>query len=161
MTETETTETSKLRSGWCAADEGDELLVSFMRLGRAIKRIHHLELEPPQSFVMHMLVANGASRLSDLAASVRLDVSTTSRHIRGLEQLGYVERTSDPADGRASLLTATDAGREVLQRQFGESRRRIAAIMHGWSTDDIDSLRRLLARLTNDIEHDQIENPTR
>jgi len=140
---------------------GDELLVGFLRLARALKSVHPQELEPPQSFILHVLCENARARLSDLAGMVRLDASTASRHIRGLEQLGYVERATDPADGRATLLSVTDPGREALERQFEANRKRISHIMREWSAEDVAALQHYLSRLTRDIELDQTESSHR
>lgn len=160
---TTTNTTPDLGSDPAAGSEGagDELLVSFLRLARALKGVHQQELEPPQSFILHVLCENARARLSDLAGMIRLDASTASRHIRGLEQLGYVERATNPADGRATLLSVTDPGREALERQFEASRKRISHIMRDWSADDVSSLQHYLSRLTRDIELDQTESSHR
>ncbi len=144
-----------------STNSGDELLVNFLRLARALKGVHQQELEPPQSFILHVLCEHARARLSDLAGMIRLDASTASRHIRGLEQLGYVERATDPADGRATLLSVTDLGRKALERQFDASRKRIDHIMRDWSADDVAKLQHYLSRLTRDIELDQTESSHR
>jgi len=144
-----------------ASGAGDELLVTFLKLTRALKSVHQQELEPPQSFILHVLCENARARLSDLAGMIRLDASTASRHIRGLEQLGYVERATDPADGRATLLSVTDPGRDALERQFDASRKRLSHIMRDWSGEDVAMLRHYLSRLTRDIELDQTESSHR
>jgi len=152
------------RAEICSTDTvraDDELLVSFLRLARALKSVHSQELEPPQSFILHVLCENARARLSDLAGMIRLDASTASRHIRGLEQLGYVERATDPADGRATLLSVTDAGRGALKRQFDASRKQIAHLMRDWSDEDVAALQHYLSRLTRDIELDQAESSHR
>lgn len=141
-----------------AVGDDDELLVSLLRLARALKSVHPQELEPPQSFILHVLCENARARLSDLACMIRLDASTASRHIRGLEQLGYVERATDPADGRATLLSVTDAGRGALKRQFDAGRKQMAHLMRDWSPEDVSALRHSLTRLTRDIELDQTES---
>lgn len=51
-----------------------------------------------------------------LATRLDLDLSTVSRVVNQLEKKAYVERRSDPADGRIVLAALTDAGRDVLQR---------------------------------------------
>lgn len=148
----------------CAPDAvgaGDELLVSLLRLARALKSVHPQELEPPQSFILHVLCENARARLSDLAGMIRLDASTASRHVRGLEQLGYVERATDPADGRATLLSVTAAGRDALKRQFDAGRKQIAHLMRDWSAEDVAALQHYLSRLTRDIEIDQTESSHR
>ena len=49
-------------------------------------------------------------RTTDLAAALALKTSTISRHLARLEQLGLVQRSGDPSDARASLLTLSDEG---------------------------------------------------
>ena len=80
-------------------------------------------------------------RLWDLAVDVCLDVSTMSRHVRALEERGYVERTVDPADARASLLTLSAAGRKVLDTAWASRRAWIDRSLADWSAED----RRILA----------------
>ncbi|MEX2503458.1 MAG: MarR family transcriptional regulator, partial [Egicoccus sp.] len=63
--------------------------------------------------VLLRICDQGGMRLSALAEAMGLDVSTVSRHVTRLEQDGYVTRSPDPDDGRASLLTTTEAGRAV------------------------------------------------
>ena len=50
--------------------------------------------------VLHETRRLGTFRPSDLAAEMRLDVSTISRHLRSLEQQGLVQRSADPDDAR-------------------------------------------------------------
>ena len=49
-------------------------------------------------------------RATDLADHVALDLSTISRHLRSLEDAGFLTRSPDPDDRRASLLSVTDEG---------------------------------------------------
>src|SRR2546423_14070545 len=60
------------------------------------------------------LADHGTARMSELAAVVCLDLSTVSRQVRALEDLGFVARTPDPDDGRASVLEPTPAGRALV-----------------------------------------------
>src|SRR4051794_32042767 len=56
----------------------------------------------------------GTARMSELAALLGLDLSTVSRQVRALEELGLVGRTSDPEDRRAYLLEPTESGRAMV-----------------------------------------------
>jgi DNA-binding MarR family transcriptional regulator len=53
-------------------------------------------------------------RITSLAEESRNDLSVLSRQIAALENWGMVERTRDPADGRAFLVSLTDHGRATL-----------------------------------------------
>ena len=60
------------------------------------------------------LERHGNQRCSALAAHAGVDISVASRQLAALERSGYVDRRPDPNDGRASLLSLTDAGAEAL-----------------------------------------------
>jgi MarR family transcriptional regulator, 2-MHQ and catechol-resistance regulon repressor len=66
-----------------------------------------------QCYALEALAHRGGMTLNDLAAHLYLDKSTASRVIDALERKSYVERAPHPQDGRAVLLTPTDAGRAL------------------------------------------------
>ena len=86
-------------------------------------------------------------RLSDLAGTVELDLSTISRQIRDLVASGLIIRTPDPADGRAALLSLTDEGVAVLEAVSEFRRRVLAEAIAGWSDEERNSLASGLLRL--------------
>src|SRR4029079_5636818 len=57
-----------------------------------------------------MVERHGPLTPSELAARERIQRPTATRVLARLEEAGLVERTSDPADGRSSLVSATPAG---------------------------------------------------
>lgn len=59
---------------------------------------------------------NRSSYITGLAISAGVPLSTASRHALALEARGLVERHSDPADGRRTLLRLTAAGAELMRR---------------------------------------------
>jgi DNA-binding MarR family transcriptional regulator len=59
-------------------------------------------------------LGDGPVRVTDLAAAERLAQPTVTLLVKGLEARGLVERRPDPDDGRAVLVTVTDAGREAV-----------------------------------------------
>lgn len=92
-----------------------------------------------------------AMRVSDLAANIGLDASTVSRQIKQLEALGVVERTADPADGRASLVKLSSQGRATIQAGFERRLKPIQAVLEPWSAKDRAVLQQLLTRLATDL----------
>jgi DNA-binding MarR family transcriptional regulator len=56
-------------------------------------------------------VADGTLRMSVLATQTEGSLPRLSQVVARLEQRGWVHRTPDPADGRATLVTLTDEGR--------------------------------------------------
>jgi DNA-binding MarR family transcriptional regulator len=60
----------------------------------------------------------GPQRMSELNRHVLLSQPALSRLVDRLADRGFVQRQTDPADGRGVLLSLTDSGR-ALQRQIG------------------------------------------
>lgn len=86
--------------------------------------------------------------LSALAEHLVVDKGQASRAVRELEQLGFVEREADPADGRSSLLSPTSLGSERLAAARSPQESSLLAALDEWSIDDIRQLTRLLHALT-------------
>jgi DNA-binding MarR family transcriptional regulator len=101
--------------------------------------------------VLHETRRLGTVRPSDLAAQMRLDLSTISRHLRSLEQLGMVRRTADPDDARAQRITVTAHGAEVLTRMMDHRAAAISAAIAYWPQGDRGVLHQLLRRLADDL----------
>lgn len=58
-------------------------------------------------------LAPGGTRVSDLAAQVRITKQTAGFLVDQLERAGYVERTPDPTDRRARLVRIAPRGEAV------------------------------------------------
>jgi DNA-binding MarR family transcriptional regulator len=141
-------------AGHPGAPSSPEQAVIFllMQAGRRLRTRHPEDLVDPSSFPLaKQLMATEAMRLSDLAASIGLDASTVSRQIKQLETLDIVERTPDPADGRASLVGLTESGRATVQAAFERRFKRIQGVLEHWSDADRAQLQVLLTRLAADL----------
>ncbi|MBD7956174.1 MarR family transcriptional regulator [Microbacterium sp. Sa4CUA7] len=98
--------------------------------------------------VFTTIVRRGSVTQSALAEHLLVDKGQLSRTVRELEQLGLVQRTPDPSDGRASLLSATPEGLERLDAARAPQENALAASLEEWSVDEIRSLARLLHALS-------------
>jgi DNA-binding MarR family transcriptional regulator len=109
-----------------AGAEVTELLVALSRARRWLSRLatdDHSPVGASGVSALAEVVRSGPIRLGDLAARERVAPATLSRVVAGLVEHGFVERTPDPEDARAGILTATPVGVELL----AESRRRRTA----------------------------------
>src|SRR5690242_17229580 len=96
----------------------------FQQLASALLGASHLLLRhplrgdpEPAAFAVLTTVCHGAaSRPSELASAMRLDLSTISRHVQTLEADGLLVKVRDPRDGRSCRLKATAAGRAAINR---------------------------------------------
>ena len=89
----------------------------------------------------------GPVRASTLAAEIRLDLSTVSRHMRALEDRGFITRSADAADARAQVISVTDAGRAVLLAALDARAAALAPAVADWDDADVQTLQTLLERL--------------
>jgi DNA-binding MarR family transcriptional regulator len=95
---------------------------------------------------------HGPIRVSDVAHRLSVDLSVASRQLSALAKAGYVTSEADDEDGRAMLLTTTEAG----QRALKESHRRMVHVFQralaDWSDADGTALAEGIARLRADFE---------
>ena len=92
------------------------LRVAIARLSRRLRRHELAGLTPTQLAALSTVDRSGPLRLGDLAAAEGIAPSTLTRLVAVLEELGYVQRSADPKDARASTLTITPTGHETLER---------------------------------------------
>ncbi len=140
-------------------DTADAVGTQLIRLVRLMERGHaQYQADNPDTVeraTYHLLVhlvKDGPRRAGALAEAVHSDPSTISRQIGHLVKLGYVERTADPVDGRATLLAATAEGRRVFEENRRLRNENIARMLAHWSEDDREVLSELLSRFTTDFE---------
>jgi DNA-binding MarR family transcriptional regulator len=93
---------------------GDELLGLVARLNRWATRQARLEAPPAQVRLLAQISELGPARIGDLAHADHTSQPTMTSQVRRLEENGWARREADPQDARASLITITLAGAEVL-----------------------------------------------
>lgn len=91
-----------------------ELRHVCMRISRRARFENTQELAPHQFSVLNQL-EKGIDRPGALARAECVSAPSMTRTVSSLVDGGYVDRAPDPDDGRASVLSLTDAGREVLR----------------------------------------------
>lgn len=129
-----------------------DLYAAFVRVGRGFKRLGTASpVDGPTLGLLYEIEQRGPLRPSDLASCVGLDASTVSRHVAGLERLGYVDRATDPEDRRATRLVLTGEGADVLVTAMAHRSRLVNDALAGWSDSDQATLERLLHRLADDL----------
>jgi DNA-binding MarR family transcriptional regulator len=74
----------------------------------------HSDLHPRHSTVLAYLDEDGV-RATELARLSGRDKQVVGRLVDELEDIGYIERRTDPSDRRAKLIVPTERGLEQLQ----------------------------------------------
>ena len=110
-----------------------DALSGLVRTARSYAHVRHEQLGAT-GVTLGVLkrLAQGPARAGDLACALGVSPSAVSRAVATVEQLGYVHRTTDPADARAHLLALTPAGLAELDRQKHEHARLVGDVLSGW-----------------------------
>ena len=149
---------SSSRLGGVSEDESARWMPAFLALLRTHARLKdQLELDvrlhsgltvARYDVLMHLDMAGGRLRLSDLAQAVVLSPSGLSKLLDRMQDAGLVERQPDPDDARSTFAAITTHGRAsvrktrprhhaFLQRAFGDV----------LDDQDLADLTRIMARL--------------
>jgi DNA-binding MarR family transcriptional regulator len=126
---------------------GTRIFATSMRELRAV----HPGLDRAGVTLLAALDAAADARPSDVAVTVGLDLSTVSRQIRQLEQLGLLSRRPDGADGRASRLSLTARGRDSLAMVRARRAEMLGEVFADWPDAERHEFLRLLDRLLDGL----------
>lgn len=102
-------------------DEVDEAALALLDASRVLMGItlravaaSPVPLTVPQHRLLVVISVRGPQRIGALAADLGVNQSNASRLVDRLVDQGLLARASDPEDGRASLVSLTDAGTAAL-----------------------------------------------
>ena len=107
-------------------------------------------LDQPSHSALRHLLAWGAMRPTALSEALGTGASHVSKIVRRLEQDGLAERSTDPSDGRATLITLTPAGEVAARGVYELGDRMITEVLDGWSESDVRRFTDLTERFVDD-----------
>jgi len=107
-------------------------------------------IDQPAHATLRHLLAWGPMRPSALAEVLATGASYVSKIVRKLEADGWVERTTDPSDGRATLIRLTEAGEVAAHGVYALGDRMIAEVLEGWPEEDVRVYTELTVRFVRD-----------
>jgi DNA-binding MarR family transcriptional regulator len=126
-----------------------EVGVLIRRVKRVIgerARAVHPDLQPASYLMLSYLATSGPQRSSVLSERFGVDKGAISRQVQHLCDLGLLERTPDPEDGRATLVSASDDAVRRLEAIDTDRRRWLAEQLAEWSEEDLREFVTGLAR---------------
>jgi DNA-binding MarR family transcriptional regulator len=103
-------------------DEANDVFLALLRVQKLLVAAKHSAprlddgVDAAAYPVLFVVAGAGTVRISELATTLHNDVSTVSRQVSALVANGLLEKSADPSDGRASVTSLTDHGREALER---------------------------------------------
>jgi DNA-binding MarR family transcriptional regulator len=135
-------------------DEQVRALMRAVRAARPRLTIQDMHVQPGTTGILVALGAAGEGdgcHPKELAARCGLDASTISRAVATLVARGLVQRSADPADRRACILTLTVAGRTALADIRHRQAEFLREALHDWTAPEIDAFAAALTRFVDDV----------
>jgi DNA-binding MarR family transcriptional regulator len=134
-----------------------EVGVVIRRVKRVIgerARAVHEDLQPGSYLVLTYLESTGSCRSTAIAGAFDMDKGAVSRQVQHLTELGLIERTPDPADGRAALLAVTDDARRRLADVQRHRRKYLDERLADWPDEDLRAFVDMLGRYNASLDLD-------
>ncbi|HEV7907314.1 MAG TPA: MarR family transcriptional regulator [Pseudonocardiaceae bacterium] len=134
-----------------------EQLRALIRAGRIARQrlaVQARQVQPGMTGVLTAIDRVGADdgcQPKALAARCGLDASTISRAVTTLVTHGLVQRSADPMDGRATILTLTAAGRAALADVERRQNELLAGALRDWTAPEVDAFAATLTRFVDDV----------
>jgi DNA-binding MarR family transcriptional regulator len=131
-----------------------DTLRGLVRQSRRVSaRSQHLGmLAPPLGALLGNVECLQGHRPSAVAEELRITQSALSRQVAHAESLGYLQRTPDPEDGRATLLSLTESGSEALRIHREAQLARLRSAISDWSEEEVADLVGRLGRLQSALD---------
>jgi DNA-binding MarR family transcriptional regulator len=133
----------------------EKVLMGIVRLAEKFKRVHSAVfrkygLSFPQYHVLRVLEASqgGKNKIGDIGKIMIVPVANLTGIAQRLEKEGFIEKKSDPADDRVTILEITPKGRKSLERIEKEKDEWLERMLKNLSENEklelLDHVRRIL-----------------
>jgi DNA-binding MarR family transcriptional regulator len=130
-----------------------------LSIGLLLRRMRQIptgdELTLSESSALARLDRGGPATAAALARLEQISPQSMGATLASLESRGLIERAADPDDGRRVILSATDAGLQVLsERRNARTDELARALSNGFSPEELEQLvaaAPLLERLAQSI----------
>ncbi|MEG9226753.1 MarR family winged helix-turn-helix transcriptional regulator [Aeromicrobium sp. Sec7.5] len=94
-----------------------EIAIAVARLNRRLRQERHSELTPTQLSVLGAMTVAGPVTPGALAAREKVSPPSITRTLGGLVELGLVDKSAHPDDGRQVVVSVSDLGTKVLAEE--------------------------------------------
>lgn len=115
------------------------------------------EVDRAGYLLLRTLIARGPQDITCLAAALGLDPSTTGRQVLAAQRADYVSRAPGGADRRRSIVHITDHGINAVDAVHARRKAGTAAMLTGWSEQDLKVLSDMFTRYNQAIADEFLE----
>lgn len=133
-------------------DTGYRLADNSRQLRRLFdERVRGLGITGPQARLLLSLERNPGENQAFYAERLEIEPITLTRIVDRLEEAGWIERRSDPADRRARILHLTDKSRGIVTRLRVSVEGLFEEMLAGFDADERAVFADLLERIATNL----------
>jgi DNA-binding MarR family transcriptional regulator len=136
-------------------ETAEHFIEELFRLGRSMRGAladnDAPELLPGSAAILLTLAMLGEVRQNALADELCITQSALSRQVGELVSRGYVDRSADPDDGRASLVRVNEAGSQLLRTMRSKRAERLQHALADWTEHDAIAAFDTVSKLTKTL----------
>jgi DNA-binding MarR family transcriptional regulator len=136
-------------------DLAARLRLAVIRTARRLRQEAGTDLSPSLTSALATIERHGPLSPSRLAEIERVRRPTATRTVARLEDEGLVLRSTDPADGRVSVVHVSSAGRTLLKRVRSRKNAYLARRLRELSPAEVADLERAAAILERLLEEER------
>ncbi len=92
------------------------LRLALARVARRLRQEASSDLSPSLTSALASIELHGPLTPTELAACERVQRPTVTRVLARLMEMELIDRAAAPGDGRSTLISISDAGRELLRQ---------------------------------------------
>ena len=135
-------------------ETASRLRLAIVRTARRMRQEAGTDLSPTLTAALATIERHGPLTPSELAAIERIKRPTATRIAAALEADGLIVRAPDPSDGRASLLSVSARGRDLLRRLRKRKNAYLSRRLRGLDSTDVEALERAAEVLERMLEEE-------
>jgi DNA-binding MarR family transcriptional regulator len=124
-----------------------------LRLLRTVRAVDaDLDLDGPRASLLSVLVFAGPLSVSTLARREQVSTPAITKTVTALESAGLARRAHSRSDRRLVLVSATPAGRRLLERGRAARVRAVASLLADATDAELDTLRQATELIATRLE---------
>jgi DNA-binding MarR family transcriptional regulator len=115
---------------------------------KMIREACEVPLTVSQFHILKVMALNGQHQVGELADFLGVSPPAATKNIDKLEGLGLVTRSPSPGDRRATILTVSPEGREIVKRYEAIKASRLEPVLKSFASEEIQQFSSYLQRFS-------------
>lgn len=125
---------------------------------RADAKYKDLNLQKGQYLFITRVCENPGINFKDLTNMLKVDKTTTTKAVKKLVEIGYLNKIRDENDKREYKLMPTEKSLEIYKLIIEEEKKQLEITFKGFTEDEIKTATCLIKRMSENIEQYWLDN---